>query len=528
MKTRCCLHISVISFVVGLALSPAVATDLVLTAPGYDHTNAYALDHPELNAVLTDNGSVITEDGEPVIIEVFLDTGASGLVISYLNAEGYDYEPIVGWGWERVPSLGLDGDPAGEFIGTFTETGVGGPEVGNVTRNFGVKVLNGPMGGSSDPADFVDYGQHSLWVRQAAGPGEIAETEMLVMVDPINIAGMPVISQRVMVMDPTPLVELGRMETHLLPQGAPGIPETNVTFDLYLANLTGAAPPGEVLPSYSDNPLIPNVTIKHTGNGNTTSIAGNNWLVDTLSGSTFISFAKAQTLGLIDPSYADLEEYLPNHIAAGGLVGEVGGIGGTKTAPILRLDEIRIPDKQGNFDVVWQNIDIMVIDIPVPAPGGGEIPLDGVMGLNLLVPAVTVDPDDPLSAFDDISPGYFDAIVFDATDGDNVELRLYCELVDALAMLGDLNGDGLINAQDINPFILAMTDLAAWQATYPSLDILTVGDCDDDGLFNAQDINPFVAIMTSGMTGGGPVPEPCTLGLFAVGALLLLRRRRKA
>ena len=28
--------------------------------------------------------------------------------------------------------------------------------------------------------------------------------------------------------------------------------------------------------------------------------------------------------------------------------------------------------------------------------------------------------------------------------------------------LGDLNGDGLVNAQDINPFVLAMIDLPAW------------------------------------------------------------------
>ena len=124
---------------------PAAAEDIILAAPGYDHINAYSLDQPELAAVLIDDGSVITEGGEPVVIEMFVDTGASGFVISHLNAEGYDYEMMPGLGWIRVPSLGLDGDPSGEFIGEFTETGIAGQETGDVTKPLGVKILNGSM-----------------------------------------------------------------------------------------------------------------------------------------------------------------------------------------------------------------------------------------------------------------------------------------------------------------------------------------------------------------------------------------------
>ena len=52
---------------------------------------------------------------------------------------------------------------------------------------------------------------------------------------------------------------------------------------------------------------------------------------------------------------------------------------------------------------------------------------------------------------------------------------------------------------------MAMTDLSAWQGQYPQLDLLVVGDCSGDGLFNAQDINPFVVILTSG-AGAGQAP----------------------
>jgi len=73
--------------------------------------------------------------------------------------------------------------------------------------------------------------------------------------------------------------------------------------------------------------------------------------------------------------------------------------------------------------------------------------------------------------------------------------------------MGDMNGDTLVNAQDINPFVQALTNFTAWQATYPALNILDVGDCSDDELFNAQDINPFVVILTSGKDGGGDDDE---------------------
>jgi len=92
------------------------------------------------------------------------------------------------------------------------------------------------------------------------------------------------------------------------------------------------------------------------------------------------------------------------------------------------------------------------------------------------------------------------------------------------ATLGDLNWDTLVNNQDINPFVLALTDLPAWQAQYPEKDILAVGDINGDGFFNNQDINPFVALLTG---GGAAVPEPATLSLLALGGLAVLRVRRK-
>ncbi len=62
---------------------------------------------------------------------------------------------------------------------------------------------------------------------------------------------------------------------------------------------------------------------------------------------------------------------------------------------------------------------------------------------------------------------------------------------------GDMNCDGTVGFADINPFVLALTNLPAWQAAYPGCPLLN-GDINQDGTFGFADINPFVACMTSG------------------------------
>jgi hypothetical protein len=60
---------------------------------------------------------------------------------------------------------------------------------------------------------------------------------------------------------------------------------------------------------------------------------------------------------------------------------------------------------------------------------------------------------------------------------------------------GDLNCDGTVDFGDINPFVLAETDLAAWQAAYPGCPVAN-GDINGDGSVDFGDINPFVALLT--------------------------------
>jgi hypothetical protein len=63
------------------------------------------------------------------------------------------------------------------------------------------------------------------------------------------------------------------------------------------------------------------------------------------------------------------------------------------------------------------------------------------------------------------------------------------------SLLGDMNCDGLINGYDIDPFVLALTDPAAYQASYPACEIMHA-DINGDGTVNGYDIDPFVSLLT--------------------------------
>jgi hypothetical protein len=73
-------------------------------------------------------------------------------------------------------------------------------------------------------------------------------------------------------------------------------------------------------------------------------------------------------------------------------------------------------------------------------------------------------------------------------------------LVDAAGVwpdypLGDMDGSYQVDAFDIDPFVLALTDPVAYTAQYPDIDPNETGDLNGDGVLNAFDIDPFVALL---------------------------------
>ncbi len=448
-----------------VAPAAAIAHDVVLNNYGEPSVPASAADQPRITAVLMHNGSVITDSGVPVVITAFVDTGASSAaVISYLNAVGYS-DDLLG---QLVLSLGLDGKTPGQFIGHYTDTGIGGGETGDVTWPLGIRLLNGPIDtvdGSiyaSYASQFVDYGAMNLWVRRAIGVGELTD---VLGPDPVNIVGTPVIQQRVMVVDPSPLADLAPMNTSLLAAGDANIPATNLTFALTLQDFTGPLAIGETRPSQGNNPAFTQIGLLHTPAGGTKRMLQNqHWLFDSGASSSFLSLQTAWSLGLV-PNGMSLADFTTQWAAQGGIVLPVGGVGAAVNAPVVTVNEIRLPAQNTQDVLVWQNVDVLIVDVPG---------LDGVFGLNLLLPSVTVDPNNPLAGLN-FSTGYFDFIIFDAAAG---QLRLQTGFT-LPPIPGDFDGNRRVNGKD---FLI-------WQAHYPMASgaTLTDGDANGDGRVNGAD-----------------------------------------
>ncbi len=72
-----------------------------------------------------------------------------------------------------------------------------------------------------------------------------------------------------------------------------------------------------------------------------------------------------------------------------------------------------------------------------------------------------------------------------------------------IGIRADLNCDGLINAFDIDPFVLALTAPEQYALAFPECDLM-LADVNCDGLVNAFDIDPFVVCLTEG--GCAPCP----------------------
>jgi hypothetical protein len=63
------------------------------------------------------------------------------------------------------------------------------------------------------------------------------------------------------------------------------------------------------------------------------------------------------------------------------------------------------------------------------------------------------------------------------------------------AMYGDLNCDGVVTFDDIDPFISALgTDALSWNLAYPGCYWLNA-DCNHDGRVDFDDVDPFVALL---------------------------------
>ncbi len=99
-------------------------------------------------------------------------------------------------------------------------------------------------------------------------------------------------------------------------------------------------------------------------------------------------------------------------------------------------------------------------------------------------------------------------------------------------MIGDMNGDGLLNLGDVSAFVLALTDRSAYDAAFPTILVESIGDVNGDLTFDLGDIGPFSALFGGpGSADAQSAPEPSSIALvitFSLGLGGITGRRRKS
>lgn len=126
--------------------------------------------------------------------------------------------------------------------------------------------------------------------------------------------------------------------------------------------------------------------------------------------------------------------------------------------------------------------------------------------------------------------GSFSASSVITAEGGAIFMPTVADLaVTAGFVLGDANNDGIVNTNDVSPFVQALTDPSGYQVAFPGVVFPAQIDTNLDTLFNTNDVDSFVAILTGGSTSTATaVPEPSAAILAVFAACSLGFRKRNS
>lgn len=150
----------------------------------------------------------------------------------------------------------------------------------------------------------------------------------------------------------------------------------------------------------------------------------------------------------------------------------------------IDIEDVRCivtPEPWPLAELNWANTVLNSMLDASPLPGGELIHLDPLEAVQLSIPATA----EPGSA----------VILRYTVAGPSALATDWVQWV--VTMRGDTNCDGQIDAFDIDAFVLALTDPAAWQTQY-DCGFLEAADINGDGCVNSFDIDPFVELLTGG------------------------------
>jgi hypothetical protein len=391
-----------------VAATPAEAVEIEGVQPA-------SLDQPRINLSLRRSAKgkpliLKAAEGEGGNIQAFLDTGASGVVLSEQTAN----------------ALQIQHAAQGRREITFHDIGVGGTEVFAVSEPLFLAL--GSFGGPGERAQYnTQIGPIRTQIKGDGG-GLLG-----MLTGGLDVVGMPIIKGHIVVLDPRPVDTFGAtMITHLLDPRTDRrqVPRTDRTIQLSyvsFARFTRTEPDNAQGPSLESNPMIgPNPVPANDKNPKANApavVAGfgkeqssGTWLLDTGAAASMISTAQAKKLGVTYDEAGDGRLVGPPANEQFSLT--IGGIGGQRKAFGFYLDTLTLPTREGD-PIVYKRAPVLVADITVIDPATDQtLTLDGVLGMNFFVASANVDmAGGLLPDINQLTPGAYEAVVIDAPAG---------------------------------------------------------------------------------------------------------------
>jgi hypothetical protein len=306
----------------------------------------FALDQPQVEVLMARNEDGTQILGPDLATSFLLDTGANSILV-------------------MASAVGEMSENGYQTEGTFLEAGIGGGQVFDISAPYWFfQAANGngyeaiTVGQvrveSNSEVDFSDFG-------------------------PWGISGMPTMTGRVVNLDyGTPWTPGDDLESMSTSFEADVPATTRDRFSFPIDNRISYDPEPLVLsgdhpPVWADIPFL--TAVPTVGSQ---AIPGN-FVFDTGAQVSIISTRVALALGLDSNGDGQVNSL---DTGDGRYEGEldVGGVGGTATAPVFDIDSIRVPTDQG-VDLVWTGTPVIVTDLD---GGEGTATLDGVFGSDLL------------------------------------------------------------------------------------------------------------------------------------------------
>ncbi|MBU6276131.1 MAG: fibronectin type III domain-containing protein [Planctomycetes bacterium] len=313
-----------------LALSASAPRPFIDLGP----SDNVALDQPRVTVEFGNSqGQSI---GPDIFNSWLLDTGANTILVFKTGVDDMNESP-----------------PPYQVEGLFEELGVGGSQLFDISAPYRF--------------DFAG----TSGVRQTLVDARVISdaTRDVSMFGPFGIVGMPAMTERVTTLDFTPWLSFGEGNFLMATDFAMEVPAaTGPRYTVSVDDRVNFSPDEHVIegdfpPVWADIPFF-SAEVHHGD-----AVVGGNFMFDTGAQVTIISTTTALALGLDSNGDGVLDSTDVGYTRSE----TVGGVGGSRDAPVFMIDAVHVPTDQG-VDLVWTNLLWLVADI---APG-----IDGVFGFD--------------------------------------------------------------------------------------------------------------------------------------------------